>query len=135
MAGKPTPRGWIGGNMSEKPVTILHVDDSDANRYAVSRSLRKAGFVVNEAVTGAEALEKIGEQPDLVILDIRLPDMDGFEVCRRIKADRRTAFTPVLHLTASYVTGEDKAHGLDGGADAYLIRPVEPVELIATVNA
>jgi PAS domain S-box-containing protein len=90
---------------------------------------------VTEAATGGEALARIVEDPDLVILDIRLPDISGFEVCRRIKENPRSASTPVLHLTASFITGQDKAHGLDSGADAYLIRPVEPVELIATVNA
>ena len=115
--------------------TILHVDDNEANRYAVSRSLVKAGFHVTEAVTGAQALEKIGSNPDLVILDIRLPDMNGFEVCRRIKSDPITARIPVLHLSASAASSADKARGLDGGAEGYLIRPVDPVELIATVRA
>lgn len=104
----------------------------------MSRSLLKTGFEVLEAVTGSEALttlKKADGTIDLVILDIRLPDIDGFEVCRRIKADPQTAAIPVLHLTASFISGQDKAHGLDGGADGYLIRPVEPVELIATVKA
>ena len=116
-------------------VRILHVDDDEANRYAVSRSLRRAGFEVVEAATGREALERVRDRPDMVILDVRLPDVSGFEVCRQIKADPVTSSLPVLHLSASFVTGEDKAVGLDGGADAYLIRPVEPVELVATVNA
>src|SRR6202000_411544 len=81
------------------------------------------------------ALKKVAEGPDLVILDVRLPDIDGFEVCRRIKSEPATRDIPVLHLSASLVTSADKAQGLDVGADAYLIRPVEPVELIATVNA
>ena len=119
-----------------RPVTILHVDDDEANRYAISRSLRKAGFEVAEAATGEEALEKAAHfEPDLVILDVRLPDISGFEVCQRIKADPATAATPVLHLSASFVSSEAKAQGLEAGADAYLIRPVEPVELVATVNA
>ena len=121
--------------MAEAKATILHVDDDEANRYAVTRSLVKAGFEVVEAVDGTSALRKATDRPDLIILDIRLPDIDGFEVCRRIKRDPATADIPVLHLSASFITGEAKAHGLDGGADAYLVRPVEPVELVATVNA
>lgn len=117
------------------PVTILHVDDDDANRYAVTRSLQRAGFKVEEAATGEQALQKMSAHPDLVILDVRLPDINGFEVCRRIKADPATSSTPILHLSASYVSSQDKATGLEAGADAYLIRPVEPVELVATVNA
>lgn len=130
----PTPTSK-GHRLSEQKHLILHVDDDEANRYAVTRSLTKAGFNVIEAANGAGALEKMEERPELVILDVRLPDIDGFEVCRRIKADPANASTPVLHLSASFITGEDKAHGLDGGADGYLVRPVEPVELIATVNA
>jgi signal transduction histidine kinase len=119
----------------DRKPTILHADDDEANRYAVTRSLLKAGFDVTEASDGATALARLADHPDLVILDVRLPDMDGFEVCRRIKADPATAAIPVLHLSASMVSGKAKAQGLDGGADGYLIRPVEPVELVATVNA
>ena len=114
---------------------ILHVDDDEANRYAVSRQLRRAGFNVIEAGTGREAMAKVGQNPDLIILDVRLPDISGFEVCRQLKAAPATERIPVLHLSASLVKSEDKARGLDIGADGYLIRPVEPVELVATVNA
>ena len=121
--------------MAERKTTILHVDDDEANRYAVTRSLVNAGFEVAEAVDGTSALRAAAGRPDLIILDVRLPDIDGFEVCRRIKRDPSTAGIPVLHLSASFISGEAKAHGLDGGADGYLVRPVEPVELIATVKA
>ena len=121
------------------PVTILTVDDNEATRYMVARMLRRAGFEVREATTGQEALRLTTEapaaQPDLVILDVRLPDVNGMEVCRRIKQHPATSTLPVLHLSASYTKGEDKAHGLDGGADGYLTHPVEAPELIATVNA
>ena len=121
--------------MSQPKVRILHVDDDDANRYAVSRTLKHAGFDVTEAATGEEALRQAQAKPDLVILDVCLPDIDGTEVCRRIKRDPATSKIPVLHLSASRVSSEDKAYGLDSGAEGYLIRPVEPVELVATVNA
>ena len=68
------------------PITILVVDDTEASRYAVSRILRQAQFAVREAATGEEALRLAAEKPDLVILDVNLPDMSGYEVCRRIKA-------------------------------------------------
>ena len=122
--------------MSEPRVTILHVDDNEANRYVVNRILQNAGFSVQEAATGAAGLEVVANfQPDLVILDVQLPDMSGFEVCRQIKANPETAFIPVLHLSASFVQSQDKAEGLDSGADAYLAQPVEPIELLATVRS
>lgn len=122
--------------MFEPGGTILHVDDNEANRYVVTRVLQNAGFTVVEAATGVAGLEAIvQQQPDLVILDVRLPDLSGFEVCRRIKSNPRTAFIPVLHLSASFVKSQDKAEGLDSGADGYLAQPVEPIELLATVRS
>ncbi|MDB5295823.1 MAG: hypothetical protein JWO31_1806 [Phycisphaerales bacterium] len=122
--------------MAERKPVVLNADDDEANRYAVTRVLRAAGFDVTEAADGAAALRKAAvEKPDLIILDVRLPDMDGFEVCRRLKADPAATRIPVLHLSARYVTSEDAANGLDGGADAYLVRPVDPVVLVATVRA
>lgn len=122
--------------MSKPRVTILHVDDNEANRYVVTRILHNAGFTVVEAATGAAGLKAIAEhQPALVILDVKLPDLSGFEVCRQIKSNPETAFIPVLHLSASFVQSQDKAEGLDSGADAYLAQPVEPIELIATVRS
>lgn len=122
--------------MFEPGGTILHVDDNEVNRYVVTRVLQNAGFTVVEAATGTAGLEAIAQhQPDLVILDVRLPDLSGFEVCRRIKSNPRTAFIPVLHLSASFVKSQDKAEGLDSGADGYLAQPVEPIELLATVRS
>jgi PAS domain S-box-containing protein len=123
--------------MSEQQrITILHVDDNEANRYATNRMLRHAGFNVIEAATGEAGLQSVAQaKPDLVILDVKLPDIDGFEVCRQIKTNPATTIIPVLHLSASFVESRDKAQGLDGGADAYLAQPVEPIELIATVKS
>ncbi|MBD2563413.1 MULTISPECIES: hybrid sensor histidine kinase/response regulator [Nostoc] len=122
--------------MSEPRVIILHVDDNEANRYVVTRILQNAGFTVVEAATGAAGLKAAAEhQPALVILDVKLPDISGFEVCRQIKANPETAFIPVLHLSASFIQSQDKAEGLDSGADAYLVQPVEPIELLATVRS
>jgi len=117
------------------PITIMLVDDDEAKRYSVARILRRAYYQVKEVVTGAEALRAVAEKPDLIILDVKLPDISGFEICRRIKADPSTANIPVLHMSTTFVDIEDKVHGLDGGADAYLTDILEPIELIATVKA
>lgn len=115
---------------------ILHVDDNETNRYVVSRMLQNTGFEITQAATGEACLQLLAQQEiALVILDVKLPDIDGFEVCRRIKANPTTSFIPILHLSAKFVKSEDKAHGLEGGADAYLAQPVEPIELIATIKA
>ncbi|MDQ7248989.1 response regulator [Dongia sedimenti] len=113
---------------------ILNVDDTEAVRYAKTHTLRVAGFKVEEAVNGAEALQKVAAlQPSLVLLDVRMPDMSGIEVCRRIKVDFPT--TMVLQVSASYISSADRVIGLESGADSYLAQPVEPAELIAAVRA
>jgi two-component system, sensor histidine kinase len=114
---------------------ILCVDDDPAARYALTRTLQRAGFRTLEAGTGTEALQKMAERPDLVVLDVRLPDIDGFAVCQRIKSDPRTASTPVLQISAAFVEVEDRTRGLELGADAYLTQPLAPPELIATIRA
>ncbi|NML98003.1 hybrid sensor histidine kinase/response regulator [Paraburkholderia sp. RP-4-7] len=115
---------------------ILNVDDNDGARYAKSRILSRAGFVVIEAANGAEAIERARlSLPDLVLLDVKLPDINGFEVCRRIKSAPETAGILVLQTSAAAVQSIDKIRGLDGGADSYLIEPIEPAELIAHVRA
>ncbi len=122
--------------MSEpNPATILVVDDSEDNRFAVCRHLQKAGFAVVEAQNGAETLRHVKNLPDLVILDVDLPDMNGFEVCHSIKKCPETSSIPVLHLSATFTKTRHRIQGLDSGADAYLCHPVEPLELIATINA
>jgi PAS domain S-box-containing protein len=115
---------------------ILNVDDNEAGRYAVTRDLRSKGYEVLDASNGREALElAASQQPDLVLLDVRLPDIDGFEVCRRLKADPGTAGIPVLHLSASYADNLSRVRGLNTGADGYLTEPVDPEVLHATVKA
>lgn len=114
---------------------ILVVDDNPATRYSTSRVLRSADFEVIEASTGAEALAKARLVPDLVVLDVNLPDIDGFEICKRLRAQPMTARTPVVHLSATFVKDDDKVHGLQAGADGYLTHPVEPPVLIATIKA
>ncbi|WP_176059445.1 response regulator [Paraburkholderia sp. BCC1876] len=115
---------------------ILNVDDNEGARYAKTRILARAGFVVIEAGNGTDAIEQTRiAQPDLVLLDVKLPDINGFEVCRRIKAAPETSSVLVLQTSAAAVRSMDKVRGLDGGADSYLIEPIEPAELIAQVRA
>lgn len=128
--------------------TILVVDDTPSKRYVLSSWLRRAGFTIVEAATGGEALAQItaqgstsgsGPEPapsiDAVVLDVQLPDMTGFEVCERIKDDPAHAATPVVHVSAAAVDVMDRTQGLSRGADAYLVEPIDPNELIATVQA
>jgi PAS domain S-box-containing protein len=112
------------------------VDDHDMMRYARTRVLTQAGYRVIEASTGEEALLMAATlRPSLVLLDINLPGIDGLEVCKRLKADPDTADVMVLQVSSARGTTLDAAAGLDGGADAYLVEPIEPLELTATVRA
>ncbi|HEX8789074.1 MAG TPA: response regulator [Telluria sp.] len=115
---------------------ILNVDDNDGARYAKTRILQGAGFQVVEASNGTDALAivKRGEVA-LVLLDVKLPDINGIEVCRRIKANPDSAMVLVLQTSAALTGRADKIRGLEGGADNYLAAPIEADELIANVNA
>ncbi|MFI4981186.1 MAG: response regulator transcription factor, partial [Nevskiales bacterium] len=115
--------------------TIAVVDDNAGTRYATTRILQSAGFRIVEAGNGSEALERIDPSVDLVVLDVNMPDIDGFEVCRRLRRSPVTAHIPVVHLSATFMDEKDRAHGLDTGADGYLTHPVEPQVLVATVGA
>jgi PAS domain S-box-containing protein len=115
---------------------LLVVDDTDANRYAVVRHLKAMGLTVEEASNGKEALNKVqAVNPDLIILDIRMPDMNGFEVTRILKSDERTAGIPILHISASFTDPASMARGLENGADGYLTHPIDPQILMATVRS
>lgn len=114
---------------------LLVVNDDPVGRYATVRQLQAAGFPVIEADTGARALALADESLSAVVLDIHLPDIDGLEVCRRLRRQPTTFKLPVIHLTAAFLTDEDKVRGLDSGADAYLTHPVEPAVLVSTIQA
>jgi PAS domain S-box-containing protein len=115
--------------------TVLVVDDNPATRYATGRVIRAAGFRVAEAGSGVEALDLIARGVSAVILDVHLPDIDGFELCRRIRANPLTAALPVVHLSAEYTRDEDRVTGLNAGADGYMVHPAEPAVLVATLQA
>lgn len=121
-------------NTSESPL-ILHIDDDEANRYAVKLILEKNGYRVISAENGQEGLQMLTHNPELIILDIRLPDMDGFEVCRRIKSNPLHNSIPVLQTSATFVSSDHKVEGLESGADGYLAQPIESSVLIATVRS
>ena len=113
---------------------LLNVDDTEALRYAKTRILRQAGFEVREAATGSEALTLVGEiNPSVVLLDVKLPDISGIEVCRRIKVSYPSV--SVLQMSATFVTGEFQAAAFDQGADSYLVEPVEPIVLVAAIRS
>jgi PAS domain S-box-containing protein len=116
--------------------TILNVDDFEPGLYAKSRVLRLAGFEVYEAMTGEDALRLAHElKPELVLLDVHLPDASGIEICRRIKTDPCINSILVIQTSATFTEVRDRVRGLEGGADAYLTEPIEAEELIANIRA
>lgn len=115
---------------------ILNVDDSDGARYAKTRILTRAGFTVIEASSGGEALVRArADRPSLILLDVKLPDINGLEVCRQLKEGEETNTILILQTSASFIGTADKIRALDGGADNYLVEPIEPDELVANVKA
>ena len=112
---------------------ILNVEDDSPARFLKSRILERAGFQVVEAVTAADAIRSAsGEELRLVLLDLRLPDGDGFYVCEQIKATRPTL--PIVMITSTYATAQGRQDGLASGADAYLIEPVPAERLVQIVR-
>jgi len=122
--------------MKMSKTTILNVDDFEPGLYAKSRALRLAGFEVYEAMTGEEAFRLTHElKPQLVLLDVHLPDTSGIEICRRIKTDPSVESILVIQTSATFTEVRDRVRGLEGGADAYLTEPIEAEELIANIRA
>ncbi len=119
----------------ERSITVLNIDDNDARRYVINRVLQGAGYKPLEADCGVDGLKLARQRPDAIILDVRLPDMNGFEVARQLKADPLTERIPILQISASYIAAADRARGLEAGADAYLTEPLEPAELVATLRS
>lgn len=118
-----------------REIKLLIVDDNAATRYALRRRMERHGFVVLEAGTGTEGLALIAsEAPDALILDVNLPDMSGFDIVRQLRSEPRTALLPVVHVSAASVQTGDIITGLEAGADAYLIHPIDPDVLLATVR-
>ncbi len=142
---KPVPPGELLLRMrnevslneqTEQHPKILHVDDVESHRYSVTRLLQHAGFDVTGAESGAEAIaQAINHPPDLVLLDINLPDINGFDVCRQLKESPETAKVTVVHLTASSGNPESAAKSANVGADEFLTQPFIPADLIARLRS
>ena len=114
---------------------LLIVDDNVATRYALRRRLERHGYQVLEAGTGSDGLALVrGEAIDALILDVNLPDMSGFDIVRLLRADPRTALLPVIHVSAASIQSGDIVTGLEAGADAYLVHPVDADVLLATLR-
>lgn len=117
-------------------ITVLNVNDSLSARYVISKMLRNAGFQVLEAASGKEALAlALEHRPAVMLLDVNLPDINGMEVCRRLKQDPRMDSISVVHTSAIFRAVDVKIQGLDLGADGYLMQPFTAQELVATVNS
>jgi PAS domain S-box-containing protein len=118
-----------------RQVRVLVVDDTLANRWVLTRVLEEAGYQVVQGETAAEAMRLAAERPELIVLDVRLPDGSGFDLAHTLKSDPNTADIPLLLISASFTSPNERARGLDAGADGYLTHPVEPPVLLATVRA
>jgi len=114
--------------------TVLVVEDNRAQREMITDLLRGSGLEVSTATDGVEAIEAIQHHcPDLVVLDVVMPRMNGYEVCRRLKSDPQTQRVPVIMCSSK---GEefDRYWGMKQGADAYIAKPFQPTELVGTVK-
>ncbi|MFJ9905284.1 SpoIIE family protein phosphatase [Streptomyces sp. NPDC101152] len=129
----------VNGKVTD--TTVLVVDDVAASRYAMGTVLRRAGHRVVAVASGAEALDEVdvrlrkGTLPDVALVDVHLPDMSGFELCRLLRDRPHMAGLPVVHYSALSVVPTDRCEGLDAGAEAYLTVPAEPEEIEAAVRS
>ena len=114
--------------------TVLVVDDNAATRYSTARVIRAAGFNTAEAGSGHEAIALSRQGVSAVVLDVHLPDLLGFEVCRLLRSRPASAGLPIVYVSAMYVSEADQMHGMQTGADAYLVAPVDPEALCATLD-
>jgi twitching motility two-component system response regulator PilH len=113
---------------------ILVVEDSQPQREMISKLLQENGFEVMTVEDGVEAVEAVKQnKPDLIVLDIVMPRMNGYEVCRLLKADPLTQNTPIV-MCSSKGEEADRYWGLRQGADAYVVKPFQPQELVGTIK-
>lgn len=113
---------------------VLYIEDNPHNMRLVRKMLKMGGYEVVEALTGQDGLNKAGqERPHLILLDINLPDMDGIEVCHRLRQSDETHHIPIIALTANAMHG-DRERFLDSGMDGYLAKPITRNELLNTVR-
>ncbi len=116
-----------------RPASVLAVDDNDVHLYVLTHILKKAGFSVEQASTGTGALASAERHPDLILLDVHLPDLNGFEVCRQLRANPQTAHIPVVFISATWESdGKDWAQYV--GGQSFLMYPIQPENLTTVVN-
>jgi CheY-like chemotaxis protein len=115
-------------------LTILNVDDNQGHRYAITRVLTDAGFDVIEAGTGTEALNRALSRPSLIILDVNLPDMLGFEVCKKLKANPVTCDIPIIHISATYPSELAREESEGSGAARFMSHPQNVYDVVRAVN-
>jgi two-component system cell cycle response regulator DivK len=109
---------------------ILHVEDNPSNRKVIQHILRRTSHQLIEAVNGQEGLEMAMQaRPDLILLDIQLPKLSGYEVARRLKADERFSQIPIIAVTSYALSGDDHK-AIEAGCDAYIAKPYKPVEIL-----
>jgi len=114
---------------------ILIVDDDENSRVLLERALTRQGYLVESATNGVEALEKaLQSPPDLMVSDIMLPEMDGFELCRRVKTDNRLRTVPFIFYTAVYVDKKDEDLALQLGASRFLLKPLKPADFLRVIG-
>jgi two-component system, sensor histidine kinase len=122
--------------MVDAPSTVLVVDDEDASRFTKVQTLRRAGFDVHEASTGQAALSAADRvKPDILVLDVNLPDINGIEIARRLRAAPDSGGLAILQVSHTAITPADRVRGLEQGADVYLTEPIDGTVLVATVRA
>jgi CheY-like chemotaxis protein len=113
---------------------ILYIEDNQDNMRLVKRALQSRGYVVHEAVNGLEGIEQVKSvNPEVILLDINLPDIDGYEVARRLRKDPAAIYTPIIAITANALKG-DAEKALAAGCDVYMAKPINVRELWARVE-
>jgi len=132
--GPAGPRPGGSGGQPNRPLRVLLVDDEEEVRENVGEFLTDQGYTVVEAGDGEEALAKsFTEKPDLILLDLRLPKVDGFQVCQTLKGNPITSVIPIIMITALNATSQ-KVKGIEYGADDYIEKPFDLEELAARVK-
>jgi putative two-component system response regulator len=122
-------------NESDEPLQVLAVDDDRTNLTVIEKMLVSQGFKVESVMSGKEALESVRKKlPDVILLDVMMPEMDGFEVCRRLKGSESTRLVPIIIVTALREK-EDRIKGFEAGCDDFISKPIDRIELIARVRA
>lgn len=115
--------------------TVLVVDDHHPTAYAVAKMLTHAGFKVRQAFTGLAAIRTANILPSVIILDVNLPDINGFDVCRRLRSDPRTAKIPILFLSSTFDFGKGKLEAVKCGAQAFLAHPIAAAQLTQAIHS